>query len=274
MTAQLLDITLDEYFDLDAFSQTAAKTVITRSPAHARAGYRKAPTQRMERGDVTHKLLLGKGKDFVVIEHGDYKTKLAQQKRDEAREQGLVPILAHQIETAALAAESIRVQLADREIILDGLSEQAITWTEQTEHGPVVCKGLFDHVWLDRGIILDIKTTENAAPSAVERTAENMGYAIQAAAYTRALEALNPDFAGRVGFAFAFCETDEEPYAVNVCEPDGVFLELGKQRWLRAVATWARCLKDNHWPSYGTDVGVITSPPWALAREGFTADER
>ena len=41
MTARLLNIPGDDYFDLDAFSASAAKTVIARSPAHARANSRK-----------------------------------------------------------------------------------------------------------------------------------------------------------------------------------------------------------------------------------------
>lgn len=272
MTATLLDVSLDEYFALEAFSSSAAKTLISRSPAHARAGFRKVPTKAMERGDVIHKLLLGKGKDFEVIEHGDYKTKIAQAKRDEARERGLTPILAHQLESACVAAESIRVELANRNVIFDGLSEQAITWTERTEFGDVVCKALFDHVWVDTGIVLDIKTTADAAPSAVERTAENLNYGIQCAAYSRALTALDPSLAGKVAFAFAFCEVEEEPYAVNLCEPDGVFRELGERRWLRAVREWARCIRDDRWPSYGPAVNPITAPTWALTREGYTAE--
>ena len=274
MTAAFLDISPDEYFALDAFSSSAAKIVIARSPAHARAGYRKAPTKAMDRGDVIHKLLLGKGKDFEVIQHGDYKTKAAQEKRDAARAKGLTPVLAHHFESHCLAAESIRVQLADRGIVFDGLSEQAITWIEHTEFGDVTCKALFDHVWPEAGMILDIKTTENAAQSAIERTAENLNYGIQYAAYTRALAALDPGLVGRVAFAFAFCEVDEEPYAVNLCEPDGVFRELGERRWLRAVREWARCIRDNHWPTYGTAINPLSAPPWALAREGYATDER
>lgn len=274
MTAKLLDISIDEYFALEAFSSSVAKTLISRSPAHARAGFRKAPTKAMERGDVIHKLLLGKGKDFEVLQFGDYKTKAAQTARDTAREQGRVPILAHQIETAALAAESVRVQLADRGIILDGLSEQALTWIEHTEFGDVKCKALFDHVWPDTGLALDIKSTHSAAPQDVERTAESFNYGVQWAAYTRGLASLDRSLEGRVAMAFVFCETEDEPYAVNVCEPDGAFRELGERRWLRAVREWARCTRDNNWPAYGTAVTPITAPPWALAREGYSTDER
>lgn len=273
MTARILNVSPDEYHLLPGFSSTVAKEVVAKSPAHGRVLVGKDPSKVMDRGTIIHRLVLGKGKDYQVVQHASWMTKDAKAQRDTARVQGLVPVLAHDFEDHCIAAESIRVQLADRGIVLDGESELAIEWTEETIHGPVICKGMLDHCWPDAGLILDLKVTENAAPSAVEKTAENLGYAIQWAAYTRALAALNPDLVGRVGFAFAFCEPDP-PHAINVSEPDGVFQQLGIQRWKRAVTTWAECLKHDRWPSYGTAVNPITSPPWALAREGYTADER
>jgi len=272
VTARILDVTPDEYHAIQAFSSTVAKTLIARSPAHAKAEVGKAPSKVLDRGTVIHRLTLGKGKDYEVIQHSDWRTNAAKAARDDARARGLTPVLAHEFEDYCMAAESIRAQLADRNLVLDGQSELAIEWTEETVHGPVLCKGMLDHCWPDTGIIIDLKVTDNAAPSAVERTAENLGYAIQCAAYTRALTALDPDLAGRVAFAFAFCEPDA-PYAINLSEPDGVFQEIGKQRWLRAVTAWAECVKNDRWPSYGTSVNPITAPTWALAREGFSPSE-
>lgn len=273
MSGQLLDISIDEYHALDAFSSSVAKVVLARSPAHARAGMRKKPTKLMERGDIIHRLVLGKGREFAPIQASDWRTKAAQQARDAAREQGLVPVLVEDLEEYCVAAESIRVQLADRGIVLDGQSEQAITWVEHTEFGDVTCKGLLDHVWPDIGLGLDLKITEDASPSSIERTSENLGYGIQWAAYTRGLAALDPDLAGRAALGFVFCEPFE-PNAINIAEPDGPFQELGTRRWLRAVRLWAECVARNHWPTYGNHVNPLSCPSWALAREGFTADER
>ncbi len=273
MTARIIEVTPDEYHAIPAFSSSVAKTLISRSPAHAKAAIGKTPSKTLDRGTVIHRLVLGKGKDYVVVQHSNWTTKAAKAERDAAREQDLVPVLAHDFEDYCTAAESIRVQLAARDIVLDGVSELAIEWTESTPHGDVLCKSMLDHCWLDTGIILDLKVTEDASPTSVERTSENLGYAIQYAAYTRALTKLDPDLAGRVAFAFAFCEP-ASPYAINLCEPDGIFQQLGEQRWQRAVNTWAACTKDGVWPSYGPAVNPLSSPSWALAREGFTNDER
>lgn len=273
MTARILTVTPDEYHALPGLSSTIAKTLLARSPAHAKAAIGKAPSKLLDRGSIIHRLVLGRGKDYEVIQHANFTTKLAKEARDKARAEGLVPVLAHDFEDYCTAAESIRVQLADMNLVLDGESELAIEWIETTPHGDVTCKGMLDHCWRATGVILDLKITEDAAPTSVERTSENLGYAVQCAAYTRALAALDPDLEGRVAFAFAFCEPDE-PHAINLSEPDGIFQQLGTQRWLRAVNTWAKCQATGNWPAYGTRVNPLSSPSWALAREGFATDDR
>ena len=264
--ADLLHIEPDEYHARPGLSSTIAKIVISRSPLHAKTEHDKKPTKEMDRGSVVHRLVLGAGKAFSVLPFNDWRTKAAQAARDDAREKGLVPIKESDFADANLCAEAIRVQLADRGILLDGASEQAIEWHEPSAHGPVLCRSMLDHVWLADGRILDLKITGDAAPSSIERIAENLGYAIQSAAYTRALTALRPDHAGRVDFLFAFCEGDT-PFAMNLVRPDGMFRELGERRWLRAVEIWARCLATDTWPAYGTGVNLISAPTWALARE-------
>jgi hypothetical protein len=267
--AEILRISFDEYLARQAFSSSVAKTVVMRSPAHGKSEHEKPPTKAMDRGDIVHHLVLGKGKDFEILQYDSYRTNAAKDARDKARAAGKTPILEEAFAEACVIAERIRVQLADRGIDLDGESELSIEWHEQTEYGFLLCKGRFDHVWLEQGVILDLKVTENAAQSAVERTAENLGYAIQSAAYTRALTALDPDrYAGKVDFLFAFGEA-EDPYAMNLCRPDGTFREIGERRWLRAVQTWARCTAENHFPAYGTGINPLSAPGWALAREEY-----
>ncbi len=272
MTARILDVSPDEYFALPHFSASAAKVLIAKSPAHARAENNRQPTKAMDAGNVIHRLVLGKGRDYRVVDAEDWRTKAAKAAKREARALGLTPILEQEYLGYQRAARRITEQLANAGLILDGASELPIEWHEQTEHGPVACRGMMDHVWIDRGIVLDLKVTADACPTSVERTAENLGYAIQSAAYTGALTKLRPDLAGRIRFVFAFAEA-EEPYALNLCEPDGLFRELGERRWSRAVNAWARCLKNNEWPAY-PGINDLSAPTWILAREGYSTDDR
>lgn len=274
MTATLLRIPMDEYHQRPGLSSSTAATLISRSPLHAWSqhpalgGLGKSPTFAMDRGQVSHALTLGTGKDFEILQYDDYRTKKAQTDRDAARAAGKVPILREDYENAATMSETVRVQLADRGIYFDGESELGFEWNEESRDGAVLCRGMMDHVNLDTGTIIDLKFVTNASQQAIERSAENFGYAIQAAAYTRALVAYEPALAGRIDFLFAFCEA-EPPFAMNVVRPDGPFRELGERRWLRAVNQWGHCLATNKWPAYGSDVNFINPPGWALAQEGF-----
>jgi hypothetical protein len=269
-TARILDISPDAYHELPQFNVSTAKVLLDYSPLHAKLRHAKKPTKEIDLGNVAHTLVLGKGKRFEVLDFEDYKTKAAREARDAVRKEGKVPVLGPDFDRAHALAEKLTSQLTALDIKLDGQSEVVVTWTEDTLWGPLECRAMLDHVWLDRGVIFDLKTTSNAAPHAVERTSESLHYAMQAHAYRRALEALQPDLRGKTDFLFAFAETDE-PYAVNIARPDGSFRELGERRWQRALLTWAECSKDNHWPAYGTGVNPLRAPEWALKKEEFAA---
>lgn len=283
MTARILDLSPDEYHQRPGLSSTIATTVVSRSALH---GWTQHPcfgaqgkpvTREMDRGSIIHTLTLGAGKRIEVLpttytdakgkvkELNDFRSDAAKELRDAAREAGKVPVLAEDFLAYTVAAGEIRDRLTARGLELTGRSELGIEWEEPSDFGPVLCRAMLDHAWIDAGRILDLKITDDAAPQRVERSAEYLGYAIQAHAYQRALAALRPELAGKTDFLFAFCEP-AEPYAVNVCRPDGTFRELGDLRWRRAVNTWGRCLKENRWPGYD-DVNLITASVWALERE-------
>jgi hypothetical protein len=272
VTARILEVDAEAYHALDLFSPSVATTLINRSPLHAMAMSGKPPSKLMDRGSLMHRLILGDGKDFAVLDYDDWRTKDARADRDAARAKGKVPVLKHEHDGAQKAAIAILSRLRSMGVRLDGKSEAAIEWEESTAHGPVKCKTMVDHLRLDAGEMLELKIVDDASPSRSERSAENMGHAIACAARTRALTALRPNLAGRTRYRFLFCEA-EPPYAIYAPQPDGVFRELGEQRWLRAVQAWGKCQATGHWPAY-EEHNSITSPPWALAREGFTTDER
>jgi hypothetical protein len=291
--AHVLDVSPDEYHKLPGFSASLAKKLIARSPSHAWDAFQRNTEEeeeevtdeqrdRLERGTILHALVLGKGKRIRVLPYDKYSTKAARDARDEARAAGLVPVKEAKMEIFERVAVAIRSRIAAAGHTLDGTSEMAIEWDESTPHGPVQCRAMLDHVvtWAlleasqaPGAIIYDLKIVDDAHPDLNERTAERMGYAIQAAAYTRALAALHPRLAGRIEFRFLFCEP-RRPYEIWDPTPDGMFRELGAQRWIRAVHAWGRGLEENLWPGYRTpERKEIAAPMWVLKREGFTADE-
>lgn len=272
MAARILECTPDEYHSLPGLSPSTATTLIQRSPLHAMTLHGKAPSKLMDRGSVMHTMILGDGKRFSVLDHEDWRTKDARADRDSTRARGLIPILRHEYDDAVQATIAILSRLRTLGIRLDGTSEVAIGWDEPSASGPVSCRTMLDHFVHARGEVTELKIVDDASPSRSERTAENLGYAIACAARSRAVAALDRDLAGRVRYRFLFCEASP-PYAIHAPEPDGTFRELGEQRWLRAVQAWGRCQATGKWPAY-EEHRYIAAPGWAMAREGFTTEER
>lgn len=263
-----------------SLSSSIASTLIRQSPFHAwlnhpkLGGVPREATPEMERGSIIHALTLGVGDYFTRLAFDNYRTKAAQEARDQARAEGKIPILDREFDDAAEVAESIHAQLAAAGIRLDGESELCAFWQEDTARGPVQCRGMMDHVRLSASAatILDLKTCRSAHPRACESHVLTYGYDIQAAAYRSAVERIRPELAGRVEFLWAFVEElppGTRPRVIlNVCRPSGTMRELGARKWQRACATWAECLAAGNWPAF-PGVTELEAPAWALTEEGI-----
>jgi PDDEXK-like domain of unknown function (DUF3799) len=276
--ARVLDVTPEQYHTdpclTPSLSSSIAKIIIERSPAHARLAHprlggasKHSFTESMSNGSVIHRMVLGKGSSFDTLEFPDYRTKAAQQARDASRAQGRTPMLAHEVAELVDAAKHISAQLAAYGFDMDpARSEVAAEWQERVHASDalVQCRCMFDHVYLEDGLILDLKTTVSANPVDLQRAITRYGYDVQHAAYTSALRTLRPRLAGREEFVFLFVEI-EEPYAVTPVKLTGEFRALGQSRWSRAVRTWYDCLTNDDWPAYTRGVVEIEPTPWALA---------
>lgn len=270
MTARILDVTEDEYFadpcETPSLSKSIAHVLLNESPAkayhlHPRlGGGKRKGTPSQDLGILVHALLLGSDR-VVALAVPDWKKKEARARRNAAIAQGLHPVTESAYEAAREAADGIRKQLAALGYELTGKSELAVEWRE----GEVLCRGRMDHVFLDRGLILDLKTTSSAKPIDCARDAFRYGYDIQWAAYTSAIAQLRPDLP-HVEMELLFCEMDP-PYIVTPARLGTAFQELGRRRWAEARALWQRCLSTGQWPGYATACVEIEPPAWAKRDE-------
>lgn len=274
--ARILDVSPDAYHRVPAFSASIAKVMIAekRSPLHAKLAYDRSMTRSVDsmtdvmiRGAVLHHMTLGSGARFAPVPFDDYRTKAAKDTRDSFLRAGVIPVLAPKLEEYERAAKEIKERLVEAGIRLDGRSEVAIEWSELG----VTCRCMIDHFNEATGEIIELKIRDDCSPNSVERSSENMGYRIAAAAYIRAAVAYRPELMGGIRFRFAFAEP-VEPYALYAPEPDGPFLETGERDWLRAVRIWGECERSGRWPHY-EDHATISRPQWKLRQEGYQTDE-
>lgn len=275
------DVYMGDSFSLvPTLSASIAKLVVNRSPAHAWSAHPKGGRFRgessdsMNTGTLLDSLLLGGDTELVTLpEHlPDAKGKLvptndkfllgsAKQWRDDQVAAGKLPVDRRDLEHARNAVGIIRENLARDGVILDGQNQITALWNE----GDVACKGRFDHWSEERLTIYDLKVVECAHPDAVARKMIDFGWDIQAAAYTRAVETVHPEYAGRVRFVVLAVEP-KPPHEVLVRGLAGTMRALGEWKWTQAVKAWDACLRERRWPGYtGMETG-IEAPPWALAK--------
>lgn len=286
--ARILECSEKEYHAdpcaVPSLSQSIAHTLVSQSPLHAWAqhprlgklanaddddseGATEKEKWAITAGKVIHKLLLGKGAAIEVLDVKDYRTNYAKEARDAAKAAGRIPIKAHQYQELVDASDYVREQLRDLGFELTGESEIAFEWQEDGECGPVICRGQLDHVHLDRPQIVDVKKIRSAHPDMISRRIYEHGHDIQDTAYRRAVGKYLGVDPMAVDFVFLFME-ENPPYAITPVRLPPSFLEIGRQRWDRAILMWERCLRNNRWPDYADGRVIQIEPqPWVLTRE-------
>lgn len=278
MNARLLECTPAQYHadpcEVPSLSASIAHVILAQSPLHAwhrhprLGGGDAVQSPAMTAGTLAHALLLGADDRIVVVDADDWRTKAARERRDELVAAGKVPVLARDHAEVALAVDVWRLRLHEAGVVLSGQSEVAVEWAADG----VLCRGMMDHLITHyrpgAGAIYDLKTTTASChPEACARRAVDHGLDLQAAAYLEAVEALHPEAAGRVHYAWLWVEL-EPPHAVTVATPSGAMLALGRAKWRRAREVWQRCLSSSRWPGYTDGAQAVLEPPqWAIAAE-------
>jgi PDDEXK-like uncharacterized protein DUF3799 len=273
--ARTVDLTPEEYlndaswFKTPSLNASTAHLLVSESPLHAFAQHprlggvlkRSNGTKPMNAGAVIHKLMLGKGRDIAVIDARDFRTDAAKEARDAAIAADKIPILRHDFDHKAAAAGLLLERCrAEHGITFHGESELIIEWIDECADGPVRCRSMLDHAFVEDGIILEVKSGASVNPRDIDRHFIEYGYDLAYTAYTRALARLRPEFEGRIDMRFIFVEL-EPPYSIVVRPPGGAAREIGALRWERAVQLWRRCLDSGEWPGYPNGVGMQIEPP-------------
>lgn len=269
------DIPAGDYHDdrLDAepsLSSSIAHLICAQSPLHAFHQHPRLNPQverknatHLDIGTAAHALLLEDRNVIAVVDAPDWKTKRAQEERDQARAAGMVPLLVHQAAEVTAMVAAARDQLAahraDPPLFADGRAEQTLVWQE----GDITCRARLDWLRDDRAAIDDYKTTGRSAnPAAYSgRTLYELGRDVQAAFYLRGVRALT---GAEAAFRWAIQETTP-PYALSVVAPGPAVLALAGKKVEYAIHRWRQCLDSGQWPGFPDEVCYADLPPWEEA---------
>lgn len=277
------DIAAADYFadplPKPSLTQTIAKLLIEKSPAHARLEHPRLMTlgaltgaygvveiagdtpEKYDAakaiGNAAHAIMIGRGKSLKILAFDNFQTKAAKEARDAARAAGEEPILEKHIVAATNMVKAAREQLAateHAEAFTVGDGEVVLAWQE----GDLWLRSMVD--WMvDPTRIYDFKTSGmSCAPHIVAERPSTDGWDIQAAMIERGLDVLDPVGAGRRSFVFV-AQENTPPYAlvpVRISEHD---LTMGRKKLAYAVEVWSRCMASGQWPAYPIDT-VLSRP--------------
>ncbi len=233
---------------------------IAKSPMHARAyldGARTEPTAAMILGTAVHTAILEPARfasEYRVFE-GDRRTKAGKEEYAALQATGATIIDADDYATVKAMAASVRANKTAASLLQDGIAEASIFWKD-TLTG-VECKCRPD--WItNSGIVVDVKTTEDASPAAFARSVMQYRYAVQAAHYLEGTEAER----------FVFIAVEKKaPYAVACYELDVDAMNFGDALRIRDLEAYAGCVEFNVWPGYPDEVQPLSLPAWATRTE-------
>lgn len=268
-----------EYFadpaPLPSLTQSLVKTLLDRSPLHAwyahprlNPDFVRDEDTKYDIGNIAHRLILGRGRELVVLsDFDDWRKKDAQQARADAQAEGRLAVLGKHYATADRMVRAAQEALQRRDmpdIFREdhGDAELCAIWQE----GKTWCRQLMDWLSADRLTFADYKTTlESAAPHALARKMVNDGWHIQAAMAERALAKLDAANIGRRRYLFVVQEA-QLPYALSVVELSETALTMGRKQLDAGLKLWTRCLTTDYWPGYPLQTIVPEFPEWAEAQ--------
>lgn len=275
-TPGIYDIPFDEYnadpCPTPSLRSSIAGTLLTKTPRHAMLQHPRLNPhyERVERGifdlgTAAHELLLMGETAVVVVDANDWRTNAAKQQRDDAYNAGRTPILAkHWIDVEAMvdaAHEQLRQFDVDdvRFMAPGGRPEQTLIW----QSGEIWIRTRPD--WLppeanESEVLYDYKTTSGSAhPDEWGRARAFSGPDLQAALNCRAAKAVLGWERPRCRFVV---QENSPPYALSVVELTPAAMALADRKLESAIQLWARCLREDRWPGYPTQVCHLDAPGW------------
>ena len=259
--------------DVPSLSCSIAKILLNQTPKHAWLAHPRLNTDyeggeeasRLDIGTACHAMLLEGIDSVVVCDYPDWRTKAAQEARDEARLMGKIPLLTHQYEDV-VKMYAIATHAMGEAGFCNGKPEQTVVWQE----GDTRCRARPDWLSNDHKLILDYKTTALPNPGAWMRAIPGNGYDVQDAFYRRGVEAVTGI---RPGFVFMVQEV-KPPYLCYFVELPAAYQEVGHQKVETAISKWAACMASGKWPGYPQGIMQPEPPAWAMAEAEELAAER
>jgi hypothetical protein len=218
-------------------------------------------------GHAVHTLVLGSGPEPVEVAGAGKNPEAWATNADKdavaaLRLAGKVPLRPSDFASAYAMADAVVAHPLARRLLSYGTAEQSLIWRDPATDVP--CRAKVD--WLRPDGMVDLKTTESAAPDALSKAAHNYGYAIQAAFYLRGFR--ERSLSGVEPYFVHIAVEKAAPYLVHVNQLTERAIAWGDRQVSQALEVYRDCTASGLWPGYPTDeITDIDLPAWVRTEE-------
>ena len=233
---------------------------LRKSPAHYKyfLENQREDTAAFAFGRAVHAAILTPSafkKDFAVIPEGiDRRTKAGKEEYQAFLDAsaGKEILTAQDAETVKDIVKAFKKNKDAVQLLKGTKREKPLFWTD--DNG-ILCKCRIDAY--KTGLIVDLKTAQDAETETFTKESLRYGYDVQAAHYLDAYQ--HKESAIRPDWYFIVIEKTE-PYAINILRADIGFLDYGFIRRQELIEKLKACQEEKSFPDYG--VNELCLPAW------------
>lgn len=257
------ELSNEQYHSHPAISKSGLDQV-NRSPAHYKAWLEEPSkeTPALVFGSAFHMAILEpeKFKQTYISNPGiNRRTKAGKAEWDALMASGVTVLPDDDFR----AIEGMRASLFEhpisRTLIVESEHETSGIWRNIEYEVDVKCR---PDIWHEgKGIIADLKSTNDAREESFGKSSYVYRYDVQAAFYRDIWYNLTHQPVR----AFLFIAVEKEPpYAVKVHNVPPHVMAFGRQRYRLDLDMYARCLREDFWPAYSPDIADLELPKWVM----------
>ncbi len=258
------NIPIEEYHRHGSVSKSQLDQ-FAKSPAHYLASLttQRKETAAMRIGSLFHGMVL-EGVKVAVAPACDKRTKEGKATWEAfcIENAGAEIVTADEGEMLFGMVKSVMAHPAARALLNGpGIAEGSCFWHD--EQSGELCRCRPDKYRQDLGIIVDLKSTEDASPESFARSIAKYGYHRQNAMYVDGVETATGDFVK--GFVFVVTEK-AAPYCTAVYSLDMQGIEIGRDQYKRLLLDLADCKIAKKFPGYSDRVETLSLPAWEVRK--------
>ena len=248
----------EQYFAADRINNSALK-LINKTPLHYKQSLeqQREETRAMMMGSAVHTAVLEPTtllERYGVAPRCDKRTKEGKQVWSDLESTGKIILSNDDFQMIDAISQSVKANETAAKLLSQGQAEMTV----YTQINGIPAKARTD--WYRPGIIVDLKTTDDASPIGFSRSCATYGYAQQAAWYLDCCEA-----EGLEAHTFIFIVVEKSaPYAVAIYELTPESVEFGRTQYHHALNKYKECTAINEWPGYSLDIVSLSLPAWSM----------